>query len=58
MNCNAEAVKRIENARKMLRSLEFISERENTKVEQRIKRWIRASGQKPTEMKEQSDGQG
>lgn len=57
MKCNAEAVKRIQDARKMLAGLGFISERENTKVEQRIKRWIRNSGQKPAELKEQSDDQ-
>jgi hypothetical protein len=50
MNCNAEAYKRIEAARKLLASNGFISERENTKVEQRVKRWIRDSGLKPAEL--------
>lgn len=51
MKCNAEAYKRVEAARKLLVANEFISERENTKVEQRIKRWIRDSGKKPAEFK-------
>ena len=55
MKCNEAAVKCINDARKILVSAGFISERENTKVEQRVKRWIRDSGQKPAELKELSD---
>lgn len=55
MKCNAEAYKRIEAARKLLVANGFISERENTKVEQRVKRWIRDSGHKPAEFKGGND---
>lgn len=55
MNCNAEAYKRVEAARKLLASNGFISERENTKVEQRVKRWIRDSEHKPAELLEQGE---
>ena len=55
MNCNADAYKRVEAARKLLVSNGFISGRENTKVEQRVKRWIRDSGNKPTDFKGEDD---
>ncbi len=55
MKCTAEAVKRVEDARKMLAGMGFITERENTKVTQRVKRWIREAGYKPAELKEPSD---
>ncbi len=50
MNCNADAYRRIEAARKLLTANGFISGRENAKVEQRIKRWIREAGLKPSEV--------
>jgi len=58
MKCNEEAVKRINDARKMLAVMGFISDRENTKVAQRVKRWIRDSGYNPADLKELSDAQG
>ena len=50
MKCNAEAFKRIEEARKLLLGGEFITGRENTKVQQRVKTWIRDSGKNPAEI--------
>lgn len=58
MRCNAEAFKRVDAARKLLLETGFLSPRENTKVEQRIRRWVRDSGLKPDEIKrEASDEQ-
>lgn len=56
MKCDTVAVNRVEGARKMLVGQGFLSEREDRKVQQRIKRWIRDSGQKPAELKEANNG--
>jgi len=51
VKCNAEAYQRVDAARKLLLAGGFISERENTKVLQRFKRWIRGAGFKPDELR-------
>ena len=53
MNCNVNAYKKVEAARKLLLGGELLSERENKKVSQRIRNWIREAGLKPEELKDE-----
>ena len=57
MKCNADAFRRMDVARKQLLAGGFISDRENSKITQRINHWIRDSGQKPNELLEEVTGE-